>query len=76
MLLIHQQNVQSANMYRKLLAIMLFFWLVCATVRYGSQNFSGLHKKENVPNRSSAHLELLLCSVEVYFKYVIHNYFL
>ena len=30
-----------------------------------------LKKKENVPNRSSFHLDLLLCSVEVYFKYVI-----
>ena len=49
---------------------------VCATVHYGSQNFSGLHKKENVPNRSSVHVDLLLCSVEVYFKYVIHNYLL
>ena len=47
---------------------------MCATVHYGSQNFSGLRKKENVPNRSSVHLDLLLCSVEVYFKYVIHNY--
>ena len=52
------------------------FELVCTTVNHGSQNFSGLHRKENVPNRSSVHLDLLLCSVEVYFKYVIHNYLL
>ena len=49
---------------------------LCVTVHYGSQNFSGLRKKENVPNRSSVHLDLLLRSVEAYFKYVIHNYLL
>ena len=37
---------------------------------YGSQNFSGLYKKESV------HLDLLLCSVEVYFKYLIYGYLL
>ena len=62
-------------MYRKLLAE-IFPFFVCATVHYGSQNFSGLHKKENVLNRSSVHVDLLLCCVEVYFKYVIHNTYL
>ena len=34
-----------------------------------------LHAKENVPNKSSVHLDLLLCSVEIYFKYAIHSYY-
>ena len=65
MLLIPLQNVQSVCIGN--------FWPKCATV-HGSENFSGLHKKENVPNRSSVHLDLLLCCVEVYFKDAIHNY--
>ena len=57
-------------MHRKLLAKMS-----PATV-YGSQSFSGHHKKDNAPNQSSVDLDLLLCSVEVYFKYVINNHLL
>ena len=57
-------------MHRKLLAKMS-----PATV-HGSQSFSGHHKKDNAPNQSSVDLDLLLCSVEVYFKYVINNHLL
>ena len=39
---------------------MFSFWLVFATVHYGSQNFSGIHNKENVPNRSSVDLDLVV----------------
>ena len=62
-------------MYRKRLAEMsplsFYVLLYIMVVR-----ISVLDKKENVPYRSRVHLDLLLCSVEVYFKYAIHNYLL
>ena len=61
-------------MYRKFLAEMfpfgLYVLLYIMVVRI-SVDFI-----KNVPNRSRVHVDLLLCSVEVYFKYVIHNYLL
>ena len=47
-------------MYRRLLATMspLSFYVL----HYGSQYFSGLKKKENVPNKSSVHLDFCCCA--------------
>jgi len=47
-------------------------------LHYGSQYFSGLKKKENVPNKSSVKLDFCCCAlaVEIYFKHVINNYLL
>jgi len=47
-------------------------------LHYVSQYFSGLKKKENVPNKSSVKLDVCCCAlaVEIYFKHVINNYLL
>ena len=63
-------------MYRKLLAKMSPFSLHVLLYIMVVRISVDLVRKKNVPNRSSVHLDLLLCSVEVYFKYAIHNYLL
>ena len=69
-------NLICMYMYRRLLATMspLSFYVL----HYGSQYFSGLKKKENVPNKSSVKLDFCCCAlaVEIYFKHVINNYLL
>ena len=58
-------------MYRRLLAIISP--LSVYVLHYGSQYFSELNKKE-----SSVQLDFCCCAlaVEIYFKYVLNNYFL
>jgi len=69
-------NLICMYMNRRLLATMspLSFYVL----HYGSQYFSGLKKKENVPNKSSVKLDFCRCAlaVEIYFKHVINNYLL
>ena len=46
-------------------------------LQYGSQHFSGPTKKENAPNKSSAHLNICHCSLlKSIFISVINNYLL
>ena len=63
-------------MYRRLLATIspLNFYVL----HYGSQYFSGLKERENVPNKSSVQLDFCCCALalEIYFKYIINNYLL
>ena len=60
-------------MYRRLLATIspLSFYVL----HYGSQYFSRVKEKENVPNKSSVQLDFCRCAlaVEIYFKYVINQ---
>ena len=62
-------------LYRRLLATIspLGFYVL----HYGSQYFSGLKEKENVPDKNSVQLDFCCAqALENYFKYVIDNYLL